>query len=131
MTIKFAGAGTAKEGSYIIIDGVACKVVGIQISKTGKHGHAKARIEAIGLIDEKKRELVLPTSDNIEIPIIEKKTAQVLSITGNKANVMDAETFETFDLDIPDELQGQLNEGATVVYWIILNTKVLKQIKTE
>ncbi len=129
MTIKFAGAGTAKEGSYIIIDGVACKVVGIQISKTGKHGHAKARIEAIGLIDEKKRELVLPTSDNIEIPIIEKKTAQVLSITGNKANVMDAETFETFDLVIPEELKGQVVEGCQVLYWLILDEKIMKQIK--
>jgi translation initiation factor 5A len=130
MTIKFAGAGTVKEGSYIIMDGVACRVVGVQISKTGKHGHAKARIESIGLIDNKKREMVLPTSENVEVPIIEKKSAQVLSITGNKANVMDVETFETFDLVIPEELKGQVVEGCQVLYWLILDDKIMKQIKS-
>jgi len=39
---------------------------------------------------------------------IEKKTAQVLSIQGNTANVMDSETYETFDLEIPEELKGQV-----------------------
>jgi translation initiation factor 5A len=130
MAIKFANAGSVKEGSYIIMDGVACKVVGMQTSKTGKHGHAKARIESIGLIDDKKREMVIPTSENIEIPIIEKKTAQVLSITGNKANVMDTETFETFDLDIPEDIKDELVEGCQVLYWLILNDKVMKQVKT-
>ncbi len=129
MAIKFANAGSVKEGSYIIIDSVACRVVGVQISKSGKHGHAKARIEAMGLIDEKRREIVIPTSDNVEIPIIEKKSAQVLSITGSKANVMDVETYETFDLDIPDELKNDIAEGCQVLYWQILDEKVMKQIK--
>lgn len=129
MTTKFANAGSMKTGSYIIIDGAACRVVNVQISKPGKHGHAKVRIEAIGLIDEKKREIVVPGSENVEIPIIEKKTAQVLSIDGNKANVMDAETYETFDLEIPDELKGQAVEGCQVVYWQILSDKVMKQVK--
>lgn len=129
MASKFTTANAIKVGSYIIIDGVACKVVNVQISKPGKHGHAKVRMEAIGLLDEKKRELVAPGSENVEIPIIEKKSAQVLSIDGNKANVMDAETFETFDLEIPEELKGQVVEGCHVLYWQVLSDKVMKQVK--
>lgn len=127
---KQESAGSVKEGMTIIMDGAACKVVSVQISRPGKHGHAKARIEGIGLIDEKKRISVYPGSEIIEIPIIEKKSAQVLSVTGNTANVMDAETFEMFDLPIPEELQGQVKENSHILYWIILNDKVMKQIKS-
>lgn len=129
MTTKIVNAGSIKEGSYILIDGVACKAVSIDVGKSGKHGHAKARIVAVGLIDEKKREIVLPAHDNVEVPIIEKKGAQVLSITADKANVMDLETYETFDLAIPEELKGKITEGSQILYWIILDQKVMKQLK--
>ncbi len=118
-----------QKGNYVIIDGVACKVVDTQTSRPGKHGHAKVRIVAVGLIDSKKRDLVMPGHDNIEVPIIEKKTAQVLSISNNVANVMDSETYETFDLQIPEELKGQVVEGGYVLYWLILSERVIKQVK--
>jgi translation initiation factor 5A len=126
---KQENAGSVKEGMTIIMDGAACKVVSVQISRPGKHGHAKARIEAIGLIDEKKRINVYPGSEIIDVPIIEKKNAQVLSVNGNMANVMDSESFEMFDLAIPDELKDQVKENVQILYWIIINDKVMKQIK--
>src|SRR3989344_6002176 len=98
MSTKIVSANNIQKGSYIIIEGAGCKVVDVQISKPGKHGHSKVRISAMGLVDEKKRIIVLPGHDNVEVPIIEKKAAQVLSIHGDTANVMDAETYETFDL---------------------------------
>ncbi len=130
MSTKIVGATSIKEGSFILIDGVACKVVNMDTSKSGKHGHAKVRIVAIGLLDEKKREVVMPGHDNVEVPIIEKRTAQVLSIVGDKANVMDAETFETFDMAIPAEMKGQVVEGCQVLYWIVMGEKVMKQVKS-
>ncbi len=129
MTTKIVGASSIKSGSYIIIDGVACKAVSSESSKSGKHGHAKVRIVAIGLLDNKKRDIVMPAHDNVEVPIIEKKNAQVLSVTGNTANVMDAETFETFDLPIPEDLKDKVVENATVMYWDVLGEKVMKQVK--
>lgn len=127
---KQESIGHLQKGSYIIIDGVACKVVSTATSRPGKHGHAKVNMMAVGLLDGKKRNLVLPGHDMVEVPIIEKKNAQVLSIHGNTANVMDSETYETFDLAIPDELQGQVVEGCTIVYWEILSERVMKQLKT-
>jgi translation initiation factor 5A len=128
---KIASIGSMKKGSYIVIEGAACKVSDTQVSRPGKHGHAKVRLTAIGLVDDKKRVIVMPGHDSIEVPIIEKKTAQVLSINGNIANVMDSETYETFDLDIADELKADLTEGVQVLYWEILEDKVMKQIKTD
>ena len=71
----------------------------------------------------------MPGHDNVEVPIIEKRNAQVLSVQGDAANVMDSETYETFDLKIPDEFKGQVANGATVLYWVIMNEKVIKQVK--
>ena len=118
-----------KKGDTIVIEGVACRVTDTTTSRPGKHGHAKVRLIAVGLFDEKKRDVVMPGHDNIEVPIIEKKSAQVLSVSGDIANVMDVETYETFDLKIPDELKGQVVEGGEILYWIVLEEKVMKQVK--
>src|SRR3989344_4350385 len=118
---KTIAANNIQKGTSIILDGAACKVVDVEISKPGKHGHSKIRVSAVGLVDEKKRIIVLPGHDNVEVPIIEKKNAQVLSISGDKANVMDNETYETYDLTIPEELKGEVVEGANVLYWSILD----------
>lgn len=128
---KKADAGSMKPGSFMVIDGVASRVVDNQISRPGKHGHAKCRITGVGLLDEKKRVVVMPGHDNVDVPIIGKRTAQVLSITGDTANVMDSETYETFDLKIPSELKGQVTEGCNILYWVVLTDKVMKQVKSD
>jgi len=122
--------GTLKKGNYIVIEGVASKVFDIQVSRPGKHGHAKIRLTGVGLVDGKKRVVVAPGHDHVDTPIVEKKNAQVLSIADNKANVMDNESYETFDLEIPEELKDQVKEGSQVAYWIILDDKVMKQVQS-
>ena len=126
---KPVSIGTLKKGNYIVIEGVACKVVDIQVSRPGKHGHAKIRMTGVGLVDDKKRVIVAPGHDNVDTPIVEKKNAQVLSLSGNTANVMDNDSYVTFDLEVPEELQGQVKEGSQVMYWIILDDKVMKQVQ--
>jgi len=118
-----------KPGRYVIIDGVACKVNKIDTSRPGKHGHAKCRVDATGLIKGEKKVVVLPGHDKIESPIIEKKVAQVLSVHEDVASVMDEGNFETFDLKIPAELKGKVESGGKIIYWIVLDDKVMKEIK--
>jgi len=129
MTIKQQSIGSLKKGSYIVIDDVACKVTDLNISRPGKHGHAKVNLMAVGLLDGKKRNMVAPGHDAVDVPVIDKRNAQILSIAGDHANVMDMETYETFDLAIPEEMKSEIVEGAVVLYWTILNDKVMKQIK--
>ena len=126
---KQASVGSLQKGNYVIIDEVACRITDISTSRPGKHGHAKVRLLATGLLDGRKREIVMPGHDSINVPIIDKRTAQVLSIAGDKANVMDSETYETFDMDIPEELKGQVVDGCNIMYWIVLDSKVMKQVK--
>lgn len=126
--IKPIDAVEAKPGRYVIFDGQACVVKSLEISRPGKHGHAKCRIEAQGIRDGKKIIKIMPGHDRIESPVIEKKTAQVLSVHGDSANVMDMESFETFDIKIPEELQAKVVEGVQVQYWIVLDEKIVQDV---
>lgn len=129
MDIKHVTAGSLKKGSYVLIDNEPCIVVDIRTSAPGKHGSAKANITAIGIIDNKKRNIVKPAYEDIAVPIIDKRNAQVLSIHGSTANIMDLESYETFDITIPDELRDKVYEGATVIYWDVGGRKLLKSVK--
>jgi len=129
--VTLKNAGSLQKGNYVMVDGVASVVSSVDISKPGKHGATKARVEAIGMIDGKKRQWLGPAAGTMECPIIEKRNAQVLSVNANTANVMDMETFETYDLVIPPELTEQVVEGCTVLYWQIVNDKVMKQVMKQ
>ena len=126
---KLVDVGGLKKGDTIIIDDAPCKVTDLSVSRPGKHGHAKVNMMAVGILDGKKRNLVLPGHDKVEAPIIEKKSAQILSVSGKKANVMDTATYETFEMDIPEELQATVKDGVEVLYWEVMGVKVMKQVK--
>ena len=118
-------------GSYIIIDGEPCRIIEYDKSKPGKHGSAKARVVATGVFDGSKHSLVSPVSAGIEIPMIEKRTGQLISINKEQGIVqlMDMETFETFDSPPPDdkEINNKLIEGNEVEYWKVLGkTKIVR-----
>lgn len=124
-----ASVGSLKKGSTCVIDGAACTVTDLKVSRPGKHGHAKVNLTGVGIIDGVKRNIMMPGHDTIQIPVIDKRNAQVLSITGTTANVMDSESYETFDIEIPEELRSSVKEGSTILYWIVLDDKVIKQVK--
>jgi translation initiation factor 5A len=126
---KQTDVGSLKKGNYVIIDGMACIVKDVQTSRPGKHGHAKCRVEAIGMVGDQKKIIVAPSHNKIDVPIVTKHSAQILSVNDNIANVMDMETYENFDLKISDELKSQVQEGKEIVYWKILGEKVMKQVK--
>ncbi|MFC7141855.1 translation initiation factor IF-5A [Halosimplex aquaticum] len=90
------------EGSYVMIDDAPCKINAYSTAKPGKHGSAKARVEAEGVFDGKKRSLSQPVDAKIRVPIINRKQGQVVSTSGDEAQVMDLETYDTFTLALPD-----------------------------
>ncbi|MBU5688345.1 MAG: translation initiation factor IF-5A [Candidatus Aenigmatarchaeota archaeon] len=118
-----------KKGSFVTIDGVPCRVDEVSISKSGKHGHAKVRVDAIGLFDGIRKSIVKPSDARVDTPMILKKKAQVLAIIGNKAQLMNLEDYSTIELDIPEELQGKLKEGEETFFFEVDGVRTLKQIK--
>ena len=118
-----------KKGSLVIIDDVPYKVDNISVTKSGKHGASKARVEGIGLFDGRRKSIVKPSGETVDVPIITKKKAQVLAISGERVQLMDLTDYSMFDLDIPEELKGKLNSGEEVNYYEIVGLKTLKPLK--
>jgi len=129
MSKKVLEVKTLKVGKYVIIDGEASKITSIQTSSPGKHGAAKARVEAMGVFDKQKRNFVKPVDSKCDVPMIDKRLGQVLAIMGDNVQLMDLESYETFDIPIPDELKGKLNEGSEVDYILAMGKKKVMRIK--
>jgi translation initiation factor 5A len=93
-----------QEGNYVMIDDVPCRITAYSTSKPGKHGSAKARVEGTGVFDGQKRNFTQPVDAKVWVPIIERKQGQVVSVTGDDAQVMDLETYETFTIRPPEDV---------------------------
>ncbi len=128
---KPTSVSSLKVGHNIIIDGEPCKIVELEKSKPGKHGSAKARIVAIGIFDNQKRTIITPVDAKVDVPIIDKRSGQVISIT-ETVSIMDNETLEVIEIPIPTDetLKSKIEPGVNVEYWKILNRYMITQVKS-
>ena len=106
----------------------------IRPQQAGKHGSAKARITAVGVFDSKPHPFVGPVSTKVEVPLIDKRNGQIISKQGDTLQIMDLETFETFETtaveeEIKDRIaQGDV-QGRDVEYWKVLDRIKIVRIK--
>jgi translation initiation factor 5A len=119
---------TLKPNRFIIIDDEPCKITSLTKSKPGKHGEAKARVEAVGVFDNQKRTLVHPVTHKVKVPIIDRRKAQVLALMGSEVQLMDMETYETFNVPIPDEFAGKLDPGKEILYFEAMGRKKITRV---
>jgi len=124
--------GAIKVGSYVMVDNEPCRIVDYTKSKPGKHGSAKARVVAIGVFDGVKRTFVKPTGAQVEVPLIEKRSGQVLALLPNAVQLMDLETYDVFEAPFPEEedLKGRLANGMEVEYWRIMGRLKIQRTKS-
>jgi len=107
-----------KEGRYVLIDDEPCVIKSMTHSKTGKHGSAKSRIDAIGIFDGTKRSIIAPVTEKIYVPIVDRKNGQVLSVSGDVVQIMDNADYSTLELKIPEDLKGKVVVGKDISYLI-------------
>ncbi|MCL4400956.1 MAG: translation initiation factor IF-5A [Candidatus Parvarchaeota archaeon] len=130
MEYKLVGINELRKGDSILVDEqFLCKITDISLSAPGKHGHAKARVEAVGMLDDKKRIFIMSAEDRAKIPIIEKRTAQVIAVNGDKVQLMDMETYDVFETTVPEDLKEKLVDGVQVTYSDLMGQKVIKGVK--
>jgi len=128
MSKVFSSAKELKEGKYVIIEGIPCKIVSIDSSKPGKHGAAKMRVTGIGIFDGQKKVLLVPSDADVEVPIIERQTAQIVSVSGNTAQLMDTSTYEVFELSIPPEMAADAAAGKEAEIMSALGKRAITRI---
>jgi len=118
-----------RPNGFVIVDGEPCRVEKVDVSKSGKHGAAKARVDVIGLMDNRRRSLVKPADETMDVPIVLKKKGQVLAIVGNKAQIMDLADYSMLELEIPEERKEAVKQGEEIFYFEVCDIKTLKELK--
>jgi len=128
MSKTYATLGELKPGSFIVIDNEPCRIVEMSKAKTGKHGSAKAHVVAVGLFSGVKKTLVAPVDQQVEVPVIEKRVGQIIADTGTAFQVMDLETYETFEIEksyADEKIRDKLAPGVEVEYWVIMGKRLI------
>ena len=123
--------GSLRPGQNIVIDGDPYRIVALEKSKPGKHGSAKARIVAINIFDSTKKSIVSPVNAKLDVPIIEKRSAQILNLEESSIQLMDLESYEAFFTAKPteDEVASKLAPNAEVEYWNVLGRTKIVRVK--
>ncbi len=128
---KPVDVGSLKIGGYVIIDDEPCRIVEYEKSKPGKHGSAKARIVGISVFTGQKKSLISPVDSKTEVPMIDKRTGQIISISGDTVQLMDMENYQTFETPMPSDqdLRASLAAGNEVEYWDVLGRTMITRRK--
>ncbi|MBY8979023.1 MAG: translation initiation factor IF-5A [Candidatus Lokiarchaeota archaeon] len=139
MSIRRTEIQKLKTGQYIMVEEEPCQIKATERSKSGKHGHAKVRVVCVGVFDNNKRSLTIPSGHMVEIPEILKGTAQINFIEDTLVNIMDLESYESVDVAWPadEELKQkikelQLDSGkmslAQVEYWQLAGKTLINRV---
>ena len=123
----------------MMVDEEPCQIKASERSKSGKHGHAKVRIVCVGLFDDNKRSLTIPSGHMVEIPEIFKGSAQINFIEDKSINIMDLESYESIEVDWPKdensikklkELQADPDKISTaqVDYWTLAGKTLINRV---
>jgi translation initiation factor 5A len=129
--VNFAQMKDIKEGKFVVIEGDPCKVTSIQKSKPGKHGAAKMRVEGVSLFTGSKKSLLKSVDGQCEIPVLIRRKAQVVANMGsNKLQLMDLETFETYEMDVEPE-HANLQSGQEIEIQDVMGKKMITHVRKE
>ena len=86
MVLRLTTAHSSKPGTVLLIEGEAATVKSNDISKTGKHGASKCRIEAIEIFSGKKKVIAVPGDTKFEVKgqVAVEKQVEYWDIEGKK-----------------------------------------------
>jgi translation initiation factor 5A len=117
-----------RPGRFVLIEGIPCKVVDVETSSPGKHGSAKVRLTAMSIFGGVKKTYIGTGHADIQVPIILKMKAQVVSVGGANAQLMNNETYEVFELPVPEELTAVVKPGALVEVIEVMSQRMISRL---
>ncbi|MFX1552376.1 MAG: translation initiation factor IF-5A [Promethearchaeota archaeon] len=139
MSIRRTEIQKLKAGQYIMVDEEPCQIKSTERSKSGKHGHAKVRVVCVGMFDNNKRSLTIPSGHMVDVPEINKGNAQINFIEDASINIMDLESYESMDVEWPqdEDLKKKLKDlqanpdkisNTQVEYWQLAGKTLINRV---
>jgi translation initiation factor 5A len=101
-------AGQIKKGQHAILKDRPCKVLNVTVSKTGKHGHAKAHFLGEDVFTGKKYEDNQPTTHTMYQPILTQTAYPLMDIDEDEfLCLMREDGSQREDLKLPESEMGK------------------------
>lgn len=122
-------AKALREGRFVLIDDEPCKILSIDTSKPGKHGAAKMKIEGANIFTGAKRSMICSVNEKVFVPMIDKRRAQIVSVHGEQAQIMDLESYQTFDVAVPEEFKTQIEAGKELEYTVAMGKQMITRVQ--
>lgn len=110
--------GELKKGDMIIIDNQPCKILNTKKIKNGKHGKAKAIIEARNYVNNKKVTYSQPASNMVETFKNKRKEFNILSYKRKDDKILISYLDEDNDkeeLPLPRYLMEKFNDKSKMI----------------
>ena len=114
--------------SYVLINNRPCRVVELEHSKPGKHGHAKTNISGTDIFTNKRYTACFPSSHNVFCPIINRQYYELINIEGNYTTLMANDGSIREDVMLPtneetrNRIQSVFEETIDTIYKCIVTT---------
>jgi translation initiation factor 5A len=64
----------------------------------------------------------------VQVPLIDKRQAQIVAIMGAEVQLMDLETYEMFHLPITDDVKDDLKPGSDILYLVAMDRKKITRV---
>ena len=111
-----ANASELKAGMYFLMNNEPVYVKRREVVAVGTHSHSKIKIYYTDIHGKGERTVNFGHTDRVDVIDIVKKSGQLLSKSQNKAQIMDMQTYETFDANAEAELLKSLNANDEVIF---------------
>jgi len=112
-----ATAEDLKKGEFILINNAIFKITRKEVVAVGTHSHSKTKIYVQPIEGGGEKNYIYNHQDRVEMPEIENRVGQIISVGTNSLQVMDTKTYETVEvLANPDILQ-KAEDGKMVFFF--------------
>jgi translation initiation factor 5A len=120
--VTFVEVSTLRVGSYIVHNERPCRITEINVSKTGKHGAAKAVMTMKDIFTGSKHCTTYSTGEKVQAPVIQIKEYTLVDIDDEEMTVMndagDTNTHKTGKHELSRQLEldilSEFEKGKTI-----------------
>lgn len=102
-------------GAWIVFNREPYKVKRKDVITAGTHSHSKLKFTLQGLFGQGEKTNVYAHNDQLDMADLEIKTGQIISVTGNKCQIMEGRTYEIEEAEIPEGIEAAPERSAQYV----------------
>jgi len=111
-----ASASELTKGSCFEYHGSILRVKRKELVAYGTHSHTKLKFIVEPAFGGGEKDITMAHQERVDILEIIKKKAQVISIQNDKLQIMDVQSYETFDAVADPKIIKEMKEGDIVIF---------------